>query len=255
MDEEEQIGHSINDATSQISGIPSDLEGGDSISSPELRELLPQDSENRLLDYNEKEDGKVPESHMEDHKIELERLLKLVTELKKRKVKLEDELLMHDRLKDGKSDTTELQKELEAKDEDISMLNITISSLQAERKKLQEEIVKGAMMKKELEEARGKIKELQRQLQLDAHQTKEHLLSLKRRVSALQAKEEEAVKKEAQLYRKLKAAKGFEVELGELKRKNRQLWHEKHELTSKLDVMEARITTPITMTEVSGLKS
>ncbi|KAF9609438.1 hypothetical protein IFM89_016238 [Coptis chinensis] len=42
------------------------------------------------------------------------------------------------------------------------MLNISISSLQAERKKLQEEITEGAAARKELEMARNRIKELQR---------------------------------------------------------------------------------------------
>ncbi|XP_038906494.1 protein CHUP1, chloroplastic-like isoform X2 [Benincasa hispida] len=170
-------------------------------------------------------------------------------ELEERKKKLEGELLMCDRIKYSETDVTELRKQLKAKNDDISMLNITISSLQAERKILQEEIMKGALMKKELEGARGKIKELQRQIQLDANQTKEHLLLLKQRVSALQAKEEEALKKEAELYKKQKAAKDFEVELGELKRKNRELQHEKHELISKLEVMKARIKTLTKMTE------
>jgi hypothetical protein len=42
------------------------------------------------------------------------------------------------------------------------MLNNTINSLQEERKKLQDDVERGAVTKKELEVARTKIKELQR---------------------------------------------------------------------------------------------
>ncbi|XP_050945693.1 protein CHUP1, chloroplastic-like [Cucumis melo] len=247
-EEEEEEASSINDATSQVNGRTSDLEDGDH-SSDELQVLLPQrNSENWLLVHYKKEE-KVPEFLTESNKIESERLLKLVMELEERKVKLEGELLMCDGIKYSETDVMELRKQLDAKNNDISMLNNTISSLQAERKILKEEILKGALMKKELEEARDKIKELQRQIQLDANQTKERLLLLKQRVSTLQAKEEEAVKKEAELFKKQKAAKDFEVELGELKWKNRELQHEKQELTSKLEVMKARIKTLTKMTE------
>ncbi|KAG7017141.1 Clavaminate synthase-like protein, partial [Cucurbita argyrosperma subsp. argyrosperma] len=171
-----------------------DLEDGDHDHSlDELQEHLPQ--------------NKVGETH----KIEMERLLEQVMELEERKVKLEGELLMYDGIKNSEMDIMELKKQLEAKNDDINKSNITISSLQAERKELQEEIVKGALVKKELMEAKGKIKELQRQIQVDANQTKQHLLLLKQQVSTLQAKEEEALKKEVELYKKLRAEKDFEM--------------------------------------------
>ncbi|KAF9613202.1 hypothetical protein IFM89_006303 [Coptis chinensis] len=60
-----------------------------------------------------------------------------------------------------KSDIVEL-RQLKIKTVEINMLNISINSLQAERKKLQEEIAEGAAARKELEMARNRIKELQR---------------------------------------------------------------------------------------------
>jgi hypothetical protein len=45
---------------------------------------------------------------------------------------------------------------------EINMLNDTINSLQEERKKLQDDVARGEVAKKELEVARSKIKELQR---------------------------------------------------------------------------------------------
>ncbi|KAK9091156.1 hypothetical protein Sjap_024333 [Stephania japonica] len=129
------------------------------------------------------------------------------------------------------------------------MMNITINTLQAERKKLQEEVAQGAYVRKELEVARNKIKEMQRQIQLDANQTKGHLLMLKQQVSSLQAKEEEAVKKDADIEKKLKAAKELEVEVVELRRRNKELQHEKRELSIKLDAAEAKATSLSNMTE------
>ena len=60
----------------------------------------------------------------------------------------------------------------------INMLNDTINSLQEERKKLQDDVARGEVAKKELEVARSKIKELQLQIQLEAGQTKGQLMLL-----------------------------------------------------------------------------
>ncbi|XWS64362.1 hypothetical protein CRYUN_Cryun06bG0179800 [Craigia yunnanensis] len=180
---------------------------------------------------------------------ELERLRKLAKELEEREVKLEGELLEYYGLKDQELDITELQRQLKIKPVEIDMLNITINSLQAERKKLQEEITHGASVKKELEVARNKIKELQRQIQLDANQTKAQLLFLKQQVSGLQAKEQEAIKNDAEVDKKLKAVKELEMEVMELRRKNKKLQHEKRELTVKLDAAEAKIASLSNMTE------
>ncbi|KAF9616207.1 hypothetical protein IFM89_028983 [Coptis chinensis] len=86
-------------------------------------------------------------------------VLSLSTE---REVKLEGELLEYYGLKEQKSDIVELQRQLKIKTVEINMLNISINSLQVERKKLQEEIAEGAAARKELEMARNRIKELQR---------------------------------------------------------------------------------------------
>ncbi|CAL8096215.1 unnamed protein product [Prunus armeniaca] len=191
----------------------------------------------------------VHETEMANNASELERLRNLVKELEEREVKLEGELLEYYGLKEQESDVTELQRQLKIKTVEVGMLNITINSLQTERKKLQEEIAQGVSAKKELEAARYKLKELQRQIQLDANQTKGQLLLLKQQVSGLQAKEEEAVKKDAEIEKKLKAVKELEVEVMELKRKNKELQIEKRELTIKLNAAEARVAALSNMTE------
>lgn len=183
---------------------------------------------------------------------ELERLRNLVRELEEREVKLEGELLEYYGLKEQESDILELQRQLKIKTVEIDMLNITINSLQAERKKLHEEISRGVSAKKELEVARNKIKELQRQFQLEANQTKGQLLLLKQQVSGLQAKEEEAFKKDNEVEKMAKALKELEVEVVELKRMNRELQHEKRELIVKLDAAEGKVTALSNMTEVTN---
>lgn len=219
---------------------------------PEFEDLLSGDIEYPLpgnkIDDAEKD--KVYEIEMANNASELERLQKLVKELEEREVKLEGELLEYYGLKEQESDILEIQRQLKIKTVEIDMLNITINSLQAERKKLQEEIAQGVSAKKELQVARNKIKELQRQIQLEANQTKGQLLLLKQQVSGLQAKAEEAVKKDSEIEKKLKAVEELEVEVVELKRKNKELQHEKRELTVKLDAAEARIAALSNMTEV-----
>ncbi|PSR91211.1 hypothetical protein CEY00_Acc28553 [Actinidia chinensis var. chinensis] len=195
------------------------------------------------------EKDKVYEAEMAINASELERLRSLVKELEEREVKLEGELLEYYGLKEQESDIAELQRQLKIKVVEIDMLNITINSLQAERKKLQEEVSQGALARKDLEGARNKIKELQRQIQLESNQTKGQLLLLKQQVSGLQSKEEQAFKKDVDVEKKLKALKELEVEVVELKRKNKELQHEKRELTVKLDAAEARIMALSNMTE------
>lgn len=180
---------------------------------------------------------------------EMERLRNLVKELEEREVKLEGELLEYYGLKEQESDIDELQRQLKIKTVEINMLNITINSLQAERKKLHEELAQGGSGRKELEVARNKIKELQRQIQMDSNQTKAQLLFLKQQVSGLLAKEEETIKKDVELEKKLKAVKELEVEVMELRRKNKELQHEKRELTVKLAAAEERINALSNMTE------
>lgn len=248
-EEEEEEVKLINSVINQTRESFSDYLDADieNLLSGEIEYPLPSDDNS--LEKAEKE--RKYESEMAYNDSELERLRQLVKELEEREVKLEGELLEYYGLKEQESDIVELQRQLKIKTVEIDMLNITINSLQAERKKLQEEISQNGVVRKELEAARNKIKELQRQIQLDANQTKGQLLLLKQHVSSLQMKEEEAMNKDSEVERKLKAVQEMEVEVMELKRKNRELQHEKRELTIKLDSAEARISALSNMTEVS----
>lgn len=222
---------------------------------PEFEDLLSGEIELSFPgEENNDEKDKVYEIEMAYNDSELERLRQLVKELEEREVKLEGELLEYYGLKEQESDIVELQRQLKIKTVEIDMLNITINSLQAERKKLQEELTNGASAKRDLELARNKIKELQRQMQLEANQTKGQLLLLKQQVSGLQVKEEAGAIKDAEIDKKLKAVNDLEVAVVELKRKNKELQYEKRELTVKLNAAESRVAELSNMTEVRLLK-
>lgn len=216
---------------------------------PEFEHLLSGEIEFPLPPDKDEKD-RVYEIEMANNESELERLRLLVKELEEREVKLEGELLEYYGLKEQESDIVELQRQLKIKTVEIDMLNITINSLQAERKKLQEELNQGGSARRELEVARNKIKELQRQIQLEANQTKGQLLLLKQQVLGLQVKEEEAARKDAAVEKKLKAVHDLEVAVVELKRRNKELEHEKRELTVKLNAAESKAAELSNMTEV-----
>lgn len=258
--EEEEIEGEDNEEVKRISSVINP-----SLSNPcflEEDEILPEfeDFLSGQIDYplpNDKYDlrqdnekDRMYELEMANNANELERLRNLVKELEEREVKLEGELLEYYGLKEQESDVTELQRQVKIKSVEIDMLNVTINSLQAERKKLQDEISQGVVARKELEIARNKIKELQRQIQLDANQTRGQLLMLKQQVTGLQSKEEATFKNDSEVEKKLKAVSELEMTVVELKRKNKELQFEKRDLMVKLDAAETKIRNLSNMTEV-----
>lgn len=226
-----------------ISGIINSVEDDDDDMFSEIESLLSGEIDIPIPSdrFDVKERSRY-NAHMANNGAEMERLRGLVRELEEREVKLEGELLEYYGLKEQETDVTELQKQLKIKTVEVDMLNITISSLQAERKKLQDDVVRGAATKKELEASRSRIRELQRQIQMEANQTKGQLMLLKQQVMGLKAKEEEVAKKDAEIERKLKKLKELEVEVLELRRKNKELLYEKRDLIVKLDAAQGKIT-------------
>lgn len=251
-EEVKRINSLINAPQSNI--IHSDFEDDedDDAMLPEFEKLLYGDTEIPVFSddkYSDAMRSSDYEIEMASNAGEVERLRNLVKELEDREVKLEGELLEYYGLKEQETDIADLQKQMKMKTAEIDMLNITISSLQTERKKLQEEVGKGNAAKKELEIARNKIKELQKQFQLDANQTKGQLILLKEQVTNLHTKEEEISKKDAEMEKNLKALRELEVEVVELRRKNKELQLEKRELVVKLDAAEARAAKFSDLTE------
>jgi len=227
---------------------------GEQILLPEFEDLLSSSLEfssekGSLTKTNFEKASLSYEATMDSNSAELDRLRNLVKELEEREVTLEGELLEYYGMKEQETSIGELQRQLQIKGVEIDMLKIKINSMETQKKKMEEEVAKAMIMKKELEVSRTRVKELQRQIQIDSAQTKEHLLMLKQQVSTLQAKEKEASKRDFETEKKLQNLKELDVEVVELRRTNKELHHEKRELTVKLDVAEAQITTLSNMTE------
>lgn len=227
---------------------------GEQILLPEFEDLLSSSLEfpsekGSLTETNFGKSSLSYEAKMDNNSVELNRLRNLVNELEEREFKLEGELLEYYGMKEQETSIGELQRQLQIKVVEIDMLRIKINSLETQKKKMEEEVAKAMMMKKELDASRTRIKELQKQIQIDSAQTKEHLLMLKQQVATLQAKEKEASKRDFEIEKKLQNLKELDVEVVELRRTNKELQHEKRELTVKLDAAEAQITTLSNMTE------
>lgn len=227
---------------------------GEQILLPEFEDLLSSSLEfpsekGSLTETNFGKASLSYEAKMDNNSAELDRLKNLVKELEEREFKLEGELLEYYGMKEQETSIGELQRQLQIKVVEIDMLKIKNNSLESQKKKMEEEVAKAMAMKKELEVSRTRIKELQKQIQIDSGQTKEHLLMLKQQVATLQAKEKEASKRDFETEKKLQNLKELDVEVVELRRTKKELQHEKRELTVKLDAAEAQITTLSNMTE------
>ncbi|GAA0148123.1 non-motor actin binding protein [Lithospermum erythrorhizon] len=232
----------INQPSSNLSDKEDEISVFESLLSGEMDHPLPSDKFEKMKESKAVRDITY-EKEMANNATEVERLRSLVQELQEREAKLEGELFEYYGLKKKESAIVELQKQSKIKSVEIDMLNMTIKSLQAERKRLQAEAAQGAIARKELEIAKKKILEMQRQIQLDANHTKSQLLLLKQKVISLQMKEEEAMKNDSEAEKKTKAIKELEVEVVELKRINKEVQHEKRELAVKLETAEAKIKT------------
>ncbi|KAK9287815.1 hypothetical protein L1049_016257 [Liquidambar formosana] len=172
---------------------------------------------------------------------ETELLQKLVKELDQRKVTHKGKLLELCGLQEQQSCIAQLQRHLEAKTAEINMLNMTIDLLQTERKGLHEEIKQNLLAEKQLEMPKKRIKEMQAKMDTNANQMKGQLMMLKEQVLGFQRKETTPIR-EAMVAKKFKAVKDVELEVGEMKRRNKELQLEKRELTVKLVAAKARIT-------------
>ncbi|MCO5551708.1 hypothetical protein L7F22_005212 [Adiantum nelumboides] len=181
--------------------------------------------------------------------VELTKLKALVAELQQKEVKLEAELLEYYGLKEQERDHNEVERQLRRKNTEIEKLNGKIKVLEEQKKSLSEELTGKDNLKKELEAARLKIKDLQKTIQSDAGQTKAQLLILKQQVATLQAREQEASKKDFDMEKKLQTLRELEVEVVELRRTSKELQHQKRELTVQLAAAEAKVAELSNMTE------
>ncbi|GMP33129.1 hypothetical protein CsSME_00006587 [Camellia sinensis var. sinensis] len=183
--------------------------------------------------------------------IEIEKLKNEIKEMEERRAILEVKLLEFYGLRDQKFNIARMQSHLEAKVAEIDILNVTIDTLQAERKKLIEEIKQHQLAENELEIARKIIQELEVKLCVDASQMKGKLKMIKEQVYGIQM--EETLVSDSKVENRLRLLKDLEMEVVEMKRRSREIQLEKRELAIKLSASQAGVTALSNMTQVSSV--
>lgn len=214
----------------------------------EIFEALTTSSKQRFLPANE-DSNRSSNNMPENGSTELARLQATVEDLQQKEMKLEAELFEYYGLKEQEENYLELEKQLRRKNADIERLNTKLAALEEHARTLCKEVEGKESMKKELEVARAKIRDLQKTIHSDASQTKAQLLMLKQQVAMLQEREQEASKRDFGMEQKLQTLKELEVEVMELHRTIKDLQHQKRELTVKLSVAEAKIVELSSRTE------
>ncbi|CAM6042654.1 unnamed protein product [Sphagnum compactum] len=114
-----------------------------------------------------------------------------------------------------------------------------ISDVDAQRKSL---LAVENKLEKDLDCARTQIRELQEQIHMEAEQSAAELMKLKQKISVLEAKEDESIKRESLLEKKLQSLRDLEIEVVELRRTNKELQHHKRELNIKLNEVTSQPT-------------
>ncbi|CAL5372115.1 unnamed protein product [Camellia sinensis] len=180
--------------------------------------------------------------------IEIEKLKNEIKEMEERRAILEVKLLEFYGLRDQKFNIARMQSHLEAKIAEIDILNVTIDTLQAERKKLIEEIKQHQLAENELEIARKMILELEAKLCVDASRMKGKLKMIKEQVYGIQM--EETLVSDSKVENRLRLLKDLEMEVVEMKRRSREIQLEKRELAIKLSASQAGVTALSNMTQI-----
>ncbi|XP_059643946.1 protein CHUP1, chloroplastic-like isoform X2 [Cornus florida] len=173
---------------------------------------------------------------------------KVKSEMEQRRVSLEVKLVELNGLKEHQLHMAELQKHLKAKTAEIDMLTATIIALQAERKKLYEEIKQNKLAEKQVEIAKKMILEMQAKKRVDADQMKGQLVMLQEQVNGFHMEETTKIV-DAKVEKKLESMKDVELEIVRKKRRNKELQLEKRELSVMLAAAQAKITALSNMTE------
>ncbi|KAJ1393598.1 hypothetical protein SESBI_34782 [Sesbania bispinosa] len=192
-----------------------------------------------------------------DNITEKELLQNLVQNYKQREVYLERKLLKLNSLKEEQSAIAQMQRQLENKTAKLNSLKKTIASLQSENKVIGEKIRDDALSKKQMDIAKKMINEMQRKKDINGSPVKEQMLILQQQVIELHKYNNSG--RNAMVNKKLKDAQDIELQVLELKRKNKELELEKREIGTKLATTQARIRTEEeTMAhikeEISGLR-
>jgi len=170
----------------------------------------------------------------------------LVSNYKWREEKLERKLLELNGLREEQSAIAQMQKQLEEKTEKVEFLEKTIASFESDSQIIRKKIRDDQMSKKQLDIAKKMINEMQRK-KGDASPMREQILMLQQQVTEFQKFHSSGGNSSTN--NKLKDVQHVEVEVLELKRRNKELELEKRETKVKLATTQARIRTEVSNTK------
>ncbi|KAG9130805.1 hypothetical protein Leryth_021985 [Lithospermum erythrorhizon] len=186
---------------------------------------------------------------------EIQRLRQAVRILKERETDLEIQLLEYYGLKEQETAFVELQNRLKIKNMEGRLFSLKLESLQADKKRLEEQVSNHAKVSAELEAAKAQIKLLKRKLKSASERNKEQILALQERARKLQELENKDVEAEhGNIQVELRKLKDLEGETEELRKSNSTLKLEKYELTQKLEYVQLLATSVLDSDEVTVLK-
>lgn len=184
--------------------------------------------------------------------VELQSLRKTIDDLKERELRLEGELLEYYGLQERENELLEMQQKISKQSATIAGLKSQIEVKESQCKKLASEVAANNRLKEDLTNARARVQDLQKQLQLNSGQSTAELLMLKNKVSILEAREQEGNnnKRDLDLEKKLQLLRELEVEVVELRRTCKDIQHQKRELIVKLSAAEDQVAYYSNLNEV-----
>jgi len=189
-----------------------------------------------LLQNEEKKKIKIESCENMNYITEKELLQNLIQNYKQREISLERKLIELNRLKEEKSVISKLKMELEKKRAKLKYLEETIGSLRFERKIIKEKIQEDIMYKMQLEIANKIINEMESKKDINGSHVKDQMLLLQQQVDELD-KYNGAT---ATVNKKHEHVEDRELEVLEMKRRNKELELEKREVGTKLATALAR---------------
>ncbi|XP_009398825.2 protein CHUP1, chloroplastic-like [Musa acuminata AAA Group] len=162
---------------------------------------------------------------------EIANLRKLVWSLQENERSLELQLLEYYGMQEQEAAVRELESQLKINLVEAKLYSLKIESLQADNRRLQDQLMEYSRAMNELEAGRATIKILKKKLKSDGEQAKEIIVSLHQRISVLQCQEQKEAKD--------KRLKELEDEAVELKTINSRLSEENSDLVRQLETSQA----------------
>ncbi|KAL3529286.1 hypothetical protein ACH5RR_008608 [Cinchona calisaya] len=246
----------VRQITSKLSRKPSTSEHGKPSSQEEQTEkengkfeeshVNPRKKEKQAKTYKSKSVDHL-DSNRQEYSVqnynEIDLLKNIVKEKEKMRENLEIRLLELYCLKEHQSRISLLQKQLKDRTSEVDMLREKINGLQAERRKLYEEVKLNQLVAEQLESEKLTLLELQGQIEFDSGP----ITMLKEKVSGFCMEGESQVPNKVD--KKLKAIKVLELKALEIKRRNIELQLEKRDLVVNLNAAKSKIAELSAMTE------